>query len=162
MDSDLEDLETLFSEHFGRTPSSTPVGSQISQTNIKKYSDKSEDEAGGVLNIDRSRQFLENITTDLKPEADTSDHEDIKDGGHANDDELPDDDSDADKLRKYFNEGCGCKNDCNLKYKPRDIYEHILKMHEWKKRIKRYLLWLLLLIIFLIKKQQKEAENDKG
>ncbi|KAJ8310151.1 LOW QUALITY PROTEIN: hypothetical protein KUTeg_012016 [Tegillarca granosa] len=40
------------------------------------------------------------------------------------------DDSDADKVRKYFNDECGCKNGCHLKNKPRDIYKHILKMHE--------------------------------
>lgn len=55
------------------------------------------------MNIDEwARQFLENITADLTPEADTSDHEDIEDGGNANDDELPDDDSDSDKVTKYF------------------------------------------------------------
>ncbi|XP_053392013.1 uncharacterized protein LOC128554725 isoform X2 [Mercenaria mercenaria] len=63
MDEELEELESLFSEHFGRTPSATPCVSQMSDYSDEEESDFDEHiELGRVADVDqRVRQYLDSL-----------------------------------------------------------------------------------------------------
>ena len=140
LNNSFQELENLFSEHFGRTPVSTPAASQ--DNDRVPLSDDADDDqfVHEVVDLDqRAMQFLDE-TNSLDPDADSSgDDSEAEDRGRLTDIEsipLPQDDPDLCKIRETKARGCSCKSMCISLFSDDVLYNHILNMREMSKEEK--------------------------
>ncbi|XP_060601134.1 uncharacterized protein LOC132754508 isoform X3 [Ruditapes philippinarum] len=131
MDNDIEDLESLLSEHFGVTPVSTPWGSQeeVDVSTLCLDSDEDDHE----LDVDRRVQdYIDTLPDDTTGASVTSDSE----GEAEVDCDLPQNDEDVNRITLYHKNGCGCKKNCIKQFTISDIFDHILTIREMEKQDK--------------------------
>ena len=121
----LQELESLFSGHFGRTPQSTPFASQIIESDENSENDDQESQTSTWLD-QQARQFLDD-QDEYHSDSDESDG--IEFGNNV----MSDDDPDVSKISQFKANGCGCKHDCHNKYKTDVIFRHILDVREMEK-----------------------------
>ncbi|XP_078328084.1 uncharacterized protein LOC144623518 [Crassostrea virginica] len=140
LNNSFQELENLFSEHFGRTPVSTPAASQ--DNDRVPLSDDADDDqfVHEVVDLDqRAMQFLDE-TNSLDPDADSSgDDLEAEDRGRLTDIEsipLPQDDPDLCKIRETKARGCSCKSMCISLFSDDVLYNHVLNMREMSKEEK--------------------------
>ncbi|KAH3800796.1 hypothetical protein DPMN_154439 [Dreissena polymorpha] len=124
----VKELESLFSEHFGRTPVSTPYASQtLSDSDHERDESCSESTESFVS---RARSAL--VQVSREDESSDSDPEQVL---HECD-ELA-------SLHKFM-QGCGCKKHCAKNFSLGKIQEHVCTMRELSKEEKeRFLMGVL-------------------
>ncbi|XP_062610703.1 uncharacterized protein LOC134272496, partial [Saccostrea cucullata] len=134
----IQELENLFSEHFGRTPLNTPAASQISDNEV--LSDDSDDDlpVNKAVDLDqRAMQFLDKTnSSDIDASGDDTEDEDQINLNDIANVPLPEDDPDLYKIRETMVQGCGCKNMCLSLFSNDVLYTHILNMREMSKEEK--------------------------
>lgn len=125
----FQELESLFSEHFGRTPATTPAASQ----ELPVSDSEGESDTDVAVDVDeRSRRYADQVIgTDSGSSSDSdTEQPDI------NDNLQQEDDPDVSKVRKYLRDGCGCKAQCAKLFSEQTLYFHILNMREMTKEEK--------------------------
>ena len=128
-------MESLFSQHFGRTPASTPYASQELSSESDQDSSSADEDIPAAAGVDdRVRKYIDSIDQSDVDELST-DEEDC----HQNDlgnVQLDLDDPDAAKIRHFRTVGCGCKYSCSSKLSEHAIFSHILDTREMSKEEK--------------------------
>ncbi|KAH3748913.1 hypothetical protein DPMN_183402 [Dreissena polymorpha] len=112
----FQELESLFSEHFGRTPLSTPAHCQ------ELSSDDDNDQVEGACSAvmeSRTGSFVSG-----QPAESSSDS--IDDDGSDDSDAFSQDDS----IRRFHESGSGCAKKCPDKFNASQIRTHILDTRE--------------------------------
>ena len=105
----FQELESLFSDHFGRTPLNTPAASQDIAA-CSADSDDDDVETDGVVDIDeRARQYVQSVVGEESGSSSESENEDTT---RVESNVLQSDDPDIAKIRNYNANGCGCNSNC--------------------------------------------------
>ena len=135
IDSIFQELESLFSEHFGRTPVNTPAASQDFGACGTTSDDDDDVHADGIVDIDeRARQYVQSV---VGVDSDSSGESDIEqEHTRVEANLLQSDDPDLAKIRNYHANGCGCKSHCVSQFSEQAMYTHILDMREMTKNEK--------------------------
>ncbi|XP_052234848.1 uncharacterized protein LOC127847169 [Dreissena polymorpha] len=116
MELEIEELESLCSEHFGRTPLCTPAHSQ------ELSSDDDNDKVDGACSA-----FMENrIGSFVSGQPAESSSDSTYDDGSDAVDAFSQDDS----IRRFHESGCGCAKKCHEKFDASQIRTHILDTRE--------------------------------
>ncbi|XP_052215340.1 uncharacterized protein LOC127833884 [Dreissena polymorpha] len=133
MDAELEDLESIISDHFGRTPASTPVCSQTFEA-----SDESDVDITSYAYICQGRvrsMVSENI--DASDDNDNDNEADQIHGRSLSEDENhahnvtsagvhEQGECDPERLAvEHFMKGCGCGRHCQKNFTPSSVYQSI-------------------------------------
>ncbi|XP_052249878.1 uncharacterized protein LOC127857516 [Dreissena polymorpha] len=116
MELEIEELENLFSEHFGRTPLCTPAHSQ------ELSSDDDNDQVDGEWSAVMENGIGSFVS--WQPAETSSDSTD--DDGSDDGDAFSQDDS----IRRFHESGCGCAKKCHEKFDASQIRTHILDTRE--------------------------------
>lgn len=129
----MQELESLFSDHFGRTPLTTPCASQEAE----------DDNEGQVLwddeddaDIDFDRATILSVVDDriydfLDQHGDaTSDQSEGEETDHAEEDE------DISHIKQLVKDGCSCKQECSNGIDVEKAFDHILSVREMTKEEK--------------------------
>lgn len=130
-------METIFTDHFGRTPLNTPYGTQELQCDDTDSGDDTDDEDDTLpLTIDeRARQYIdraEQLQDDGRNDQSEDSDSSVQSEG-AESIILSPDDPDVQKIHQLKLNGCGCKNNCPDKFSEIVIYKHILNINEMEK-----------------------------
>lgn len=125
----FQELESIISDHFGRTPLSTPLCSQNSELNedlTDLYDEDHDDETLNVENVidGRAREYLH------RADDDTSSSEDEVSENLAT---LRNTDNDFQRVQSFNQRGCECTKKCSAKFTVEEIYDHILNVREMTK-----------------------------
>ena len=128
--SQFQELESLLSEHFGRTPTASQASVEEEEENHTHLdSDSTDEEDRQIPGTDeRARQFLDALSDQQSTDSEDSDNED-KDKDPA----LTDDDPDVDKIKTFLRTKCGCTKNCSDSLTHQDIYVHILNVREMER-----------------------------
>ncbi|XP_060600079.1 uncharacterized protein LOC132753609 isoform X1 [Ruditapes philippinarum] len=124
MEEELEDLESLYSDHFGRTPNNSQTTEFSGDNSDSDYSDEGEcenDEAELVST--RARDFT---TANSQSDHDGTD-------SNSSEEEICETCDDTQTVRQFIIKGCGCRLNCHTKFKFDDILSHILSIREMTK-----------------------------
>ena len=113
-------MESLFSEHFGRTPTASQAS--VEEEDIGIDDDDAEVETNYLqLTTDaRVRAFLKSSDTVCDP--DLSDR--------YSDTHSTDDDPDLEKIRLFKSTGCNCNRNCTADMAVSDMYTHVINVRE--------------------------------
>ncbi|XP_052228971.1 uncharacterized protein LOC127843154 [Dreissena polymorpha] len=128
-----EDLESIISDHFGRTPSSTPVCSQTLEA-----SDESDVDTTNYADICQGRvRSMVSKNIDTSDDNDSNNEDDQIHGRSLSEDENhvhnvtsagvhEQGDCDPDRLAvEHFMKGCGCGRHCQKNFTPSSVYQSI-------------------------------------
>ena len=119
----FQELESLFSEHFGRTPTASQASDFAEE--CEAVIDEEEEEPGQTSVTDdvnaRARRFLEN---------NQSSDNDTDDDASAS---VASNDPDLEKIHALKSSGCGCRRHCMSRFSEADIYSHVLSIREMQR-----------------------------
>ena len=118
-----QELESQFSEHFGRTPTASQASDFAEE--CEAVIDEEEEEPGQTSVTDdvnaRARRFLEN---------NQSSDNDTDDDASAS---VASNDPDLEKIHALKSSGCGCHRHCMSRFSEADIYSHVLSIREMQR-----------------------------
>ena len=129
----FQELESLFSDHFGRTPLTTPACSQEEDGSGEGVAIELEHSVVNDVVDGRVRQFVNSKDSDTGAE----EHDNIAceddnsvSGRGSSDDEF---DSEKVKISKFLKDGCQCKLECSERLTKKMIQDNIYTVREMTK-----------------------------
>lgn len=133
-------MESVLSQHFGKTPVSTPFASQELCDSPNGNDEIETDDGPHDINVileGRVRDYLSHQETVVEEDEESDDVDDTEDFAPGNDAEFS-------KIQKFCAEGCGCNRECAKTLSAEKVFEHILNVREMEKNAKDlYLMGIL-------------------
>ncbi|XP_060568543.1 uncharacterized protein LOC132727145 isoform X2 [Ruditapes philippinarum] len=157
MAEELEELESLLSEHFGRTPFTTPCNTQ---EDVSSDSGSDQDIRENSIVESRVRDFLyQDRGASTGANGCSEDIERDEELEWSDEDEVCDDyvepDSDRQQVELYKSSKC-CRLACSGKFTKDQIYQYLLNMKEMEKETKE------IYIMGLINDERSTEKTQRG